>query len=324
MRRRREPSGARGAGTLRAARLGVLVLLALASSGPAAAWHGRTHRWIAEAAAGRLPESMPPFLRRAADDLGRAAIDPDVWRHDAAPALAAATRSDHYFSLERLGAAGWPERRDLFLLRLGEGGRDAGWIGTLPLAVAETSDRLALAFAQHRCWPDDRAIQARAIEHAGVLAHFAADLVQPLHTTIHHDGRALADGTSPGDGSHLWSDRLIELSLVEPLRVARRVEPLVIDDVARASRRLLRASHARVARAYAMVARVRQSEAAPPRAVRRYARERFRTGVGFVAGLWVEAWRRSATIELPEWLAAARGGGAALQAGCGVANDVRE
>lgn len=311
-------------GCPRAVRFGVLALLAFAASGPAAAWHGRTHRWIAEAAAGRLPDSMPLFLRQAASDLGRAAIDPDVWRHDAAPALAAATLSDHYFSLERLAEAGWPERRDRFLRRLGEQGRDAGWIGTLPLAVAETSDRLALALAQHRCWPDDRGIQARAIEHAGVLAHFAADLVQPLHSTIHHDGRASPDGASPQDGSHVWSDRVIELSLRDPVGVARRVEPLAIDDVPAASRRLLQASHDRVDRAYAMIARVRQSEAPPPRAVRRYARERFRTGVGFVAGLWVEAWQRSAGIELPEWLAAARGEGAAPQAGCGATSEAGE
>lgn len=291
---------------LRGLTLGLMVFLAGAAA--ASAWNGKTHRQVAEVAATRLPGDLPAFLRTAGPALGRAAIDPDVWRNEATSALRAATRADHYFDLERVETAVWPERRHTYLARLGTAGHDAGWTGTLPLAIAEHSDRLALALAEYRCWPDDAAIRARVIETAGVLAHFAADLQQPLHTSIHHDGRARPDGSSPGDGSHVWSDRLIEWAIDDPHRVARRVEPLQIVDVATATRTQLEASHAKLDRAYTAVALAREAERGrAPRELRRYAEERLRAAVAFVAGLWIEAWQRSERIELPGWLPAARG-----------------
>ena len=69
-------------------------------------------------------------------------------------------------------------------------------------AVAEWTEKLALAFAQHRRWPENTLVQAECLLTAASLAHYAQDLCQPLHTSVHFDGRALEGGKSPRSGIH--------------------------------------------------------------------------------------------------------------------------
>ncbi len=53
-------------------------------------------------------------------------------------------------------------------------------------------------------------MQAKALVYAVFLAHYAADASQPLHLTIHFDGRIEADGTVVGRGIHEKVDGIVQ------------------------------------------------------------------------------------------------------------------
>ena len=60
---------------------------------------------------------------------------------------------------------------------------------TLPYSIAEWTQRLTIAFAEHRNDPENPHVRAKCLVFAGILSHYAADLHMPLHTSIHWDGR---------------------------------------------------------------------------------------------------------------------------------------
>jgi len=260
-----------------------LVLLVVAT--PAAAWHARGHRVIAAGAVSILPAELPAAFRAAADSIGHHSVDPDVWRNRATPALADATMPWHYVHLEE-----------------GDGVR----AGELERIVVELAERLTLAFAELRRRPDDPDLQAASRLIAGWLAHFAADLAQPLHTSIHHDGWALPDGSSPQAGIHATVDGLLERVVADPAAAAAGLEPLAIDELEAALAGELAASHAELDAAYAALDRLAAGGGELDAGTTGFVCRRYRAAVRLVAGLYLHAWRRSAAIELPRWLDGAR------------------
>ena len=77
-----------------------------------------------------------------------------------------------------------------------------------------------LAFAEYRERSGDEAVQAKILYIAGVLSHYTGDASQPLHCTVHHDGRVEPDGTSPGTGIYLKMDALPGQLGIQPEEVA--------------------------------------------------------------------------------------------------------
>ena len=176
-------------------------------------------------------------------------------------------------------------------------------VGMAPYAINEWAARLTVAFAEHRRWPNDPAIQQKCLIYAGLLSHYAADLCQPLHTTIHHDGRARSDGSSPKTGIHMKVDALAGKLADRPADLAAglKVEPFA--DVFAATLAELDRSHALVERVYELEAAL-PAYAAPLKADSKsadFARERMRESGRFVASLYVTAWRDSAKIKFPDW-----------------------
>jgi hypothetical protein len=273
--------------------------LALAAAGAAPAWLAEGHRRIAVGALGLLPESVPTFFRGGGSTVGHAAIDPDVFRARDVPALADQEAPDHFVDLELLDGEPLAERRWAQVERLAGNGRAASRIGLLPYAVAEGAERLALCFAEHRRWPAEPAIEAKCLLHAGWLAHYAADLEQPLHTTIHHDGWALPGGESPFTGIHRQIDALVGETAFDSaaaldgleLRAPQDLWPAIVGELA--------ASHARLDGVYALEPFL--ADPTQPR-TGAFACAHYRTAARFVAELYLWAWERSATIELPAWL----------------------
>lgn len=260
-------------------------LALLLAAAPAAAWHARGHRAVAEGAVAILPEELPAPFRAAAASIAHHSVDPDLWRHRATPALAEATAPWHYLHLEP-----------------GPGGGEGG----LERTIVELTDRLTLAFAELRRRPDDPDRLAASVVVAGWLAHFAADLAQPLHTSLHHDGWALPDGTVPAEGLHATADGLLERVVADPVAAAAGLEPLEIAELEAALARELAASHAEVDAVYAALARLAAAGGEiDPRTAALVCR-RYESAVRLLAGLYRHAWRRSATIELPRWLDRAR------------------
>jgi hypothetical protein len=287
----------RGRPSGRALALALLGGLALAPA--VEAWRTGGHRRVTADAVALLPASLPDFFRAGAAAIAASAGDPDLWRNRDTPALADAVSPEHFLDLELVGGKALPERRSEYRRLLARLDLDPQRTGYLPYAIVEGAERLALAFAEHRRSPGSAELRAHCLLAAGWLAHYAADLVQPLHTTIHHDGRARPDGSSPASGIHHEVDALFDaVSADAPLAGA---VPLPVDELWSAVRAELAASHALVDAVYALEPQLdaeRRARAAPE--VAAFARERYRAAARFVAGLFVWSWERSARLELPD------------------------
>jgi hypothetical protein len=279
-----------------------LALLVVAT--PATAWHARGHRAVAAGAVSILPEELPAPFRASADSIAHHSVDPDVWRNRATPALTDATVPWHYVHLEEA-----------------EGTR----AGELDRIIVELTERLTLTFAELRRRPDDPDLQAASRLIAGWLAHFAADLAQPLHTSIHHDGWALPDGSSPHAGIHATVDALVERVVADPAAAAAGLEPLAIEELEAALAAELAASHAELDAVYAALDRLAAGAGEVDAGTAALVCRRYRAAVRLLAGLFLHAWRRSAAIELPRWLDDARADRevAALRADPGADPDFR-
>lgn len=277
-------------------------VLALAPSA-ARGWFAQGHRAVAEAAVAALPEAVPAFFRAAGAEVGALAQVPDLAKGAATPALRDAENPEHYFDVERLAGRPWPELRSRYLAELAGRGLGVAAAGTLPWAIREQTERLALAFALVRRDPGgERGAGARALAlvAAGALAHYAADLEQPLHTTIHHDGWALPDGRPPFDGTHLEVDALLERASFDRAGALAGVRPEVLPDLDRAIRAELAASHAELDRTYGLAVEIAGPEDYARPEVAEFSCERYAAAVRFVGSLLLTAWERSATIAIPD------------------------
>lgn len=285
--------GVRARGWLVAAAAGLLAPAA------APAWLVEGHRRVAVAAVESLPAEVPAFFRDGAGTIGRLAEDPDVWKSRATPHLRDGESPEHFLDVERLRGEPYPEYRSEALRRIGDLDLGIAEVGLLPWAIVEETERLTLAFAELRRWPADEAARVQALAVAGRLAHYGADLVEPLHTTIHHDGWALPDDSTPRAGLHFRVDGLLEN--VE-IALEPALEAPVFPDPVAAVRAEFAASHALVDRTYAIERRLREPGGARDPEVVAFTCERYRAGVRFVAGLMRTAWEASAGVELPDWL----------------------
>jgi hypothetical protein len=267
------------------------------------AWYARGHRLVALAALSTLPPEVPEFVRRGGGTVGRLAMEPDVWKNRATPSLSDRVAPDHYLDFERLQDGRWPPLRSQFLAGIARRGLSTAQIGTLPYAVLEDTQRLTLAFAEARRFPGDEVAREQVLFWAGVLAHYAGDVDQPLHTTIDHDGRAKPDGSSPATGIHARVDALFEKARFDRSAAVAEIRPEGYADLPAAIRSEILASHALVDRVYRLEPQLMAEDGgvAQPDVVA-FTRERFAATAKFIASLYLTAWRDSADVELPDWL----------------------
>lgn len=123
------------------------------------------------------------------------------------PQLTDREEPDHYIDLELLRGESLPEKRHAYLELCQKLNQKPAQVGYLPYAIAEHAQQLTVAFAEYRRFPEHPAIQMKVQVYAGLLAHYAADLSMPLHTTIHFNGRAdPITGQSPKTGIHARID----------------------------------------------------------------------------------------------------------------------
>jgi hypothetical protein len=283
-----------------------LLILAVAAglALPAAAWWPQGHSILTEAAVRALPEEVPAYFREGHGLAAHLAQDPDVAKNRDAPNAQDAETPEHYIDWELLGGRTLPTTRYAFLRLCAEAKLDPKAIGTLPYSVTEWTERLTLAFAEHRKWPENPHIRTKSLVYAGILAHYAGDLCMPLHCTIHFNGRARPDGTSPNSGIHARVDSLIEKVGLKPADLAREQKP-------EAYPRLLPAVLAEIERSRALVDRVYELEAKlppergewkPEPEVVAFTEERGRAATRFLGSLYLSAWRNSHGVRLPVWL----------------------
>jgi hypothetical protein len=288
--------------------LGLLASLVLLTGGGAAlAWWSESHPVITEAAFAALPEDMPGFFRKGKGTVASYSGDPDLWKEKTVPALRSAENPNHFINLEALLGKDLPKTRAEYVRLCWSVNTDADKIGCLPYAIQEEYEKLVMAFAEHRAAPGDKAIQAKILYLAGVLAHYAEDAAQPLHTTIHYDGRARPDKSSPRSGIHLKADALPEklgLTAEEMAKGLKKAEAPK-DGAFTVVLVAIKESHDRVDRLYELEPKLPDAGAEPPKEpdkeLREFCLERCRAGASFTAALWYSAWVQSGKVELPEW-----------------------
>ena len=316
----------------------VVALAAIAAfASPARAWFTVGHAKVARAAVRALPAEVPRFFRDGAFRVGEAAVDPDLFKDRNLVALRAAEDPNHYLDWELIAGMPLPADRWAFIAQVGERKVAPNNVGILPYSLLESVQRLTMTFAEYRHYPGDEAIQQKALVYAGWLAHYAGDLEQPLHTTIHHDGRALPDGSTPKTGIHQLVDGLLERVPFDEATVTHDLPIQVYPDAWAAIQAELAKSHALVDHVYTLEPDLRKAfppppppaptptaarpgapsppanlepaaTAAPtprppvPPSVTTFTTERFRATASFLASLYRTAWEQSSAIQLPSWL----------------------
>ena len=281
-------------------------LAALALAPPAAAWWGDTHALMTRAAVLALPEEVPAFFRAGGEMAAHFSFDPDIAKNRGAPHVRHGEHPEHFVDIELLRGEELPDQRYEFVALCHTLGAAPEEVGFAPYAVTEYAERLAVAFAEHRKWPENEAIRVKCLVYAGFLAHYAGDLVQPLHATIHYNGRIGEDGLRTGAGIHEQVDSLIERIGLTAEELAEGVQARPVEGgLFAAVRAQVLESNGQVDRVYELAGGLDP----PSAAARDFAGERGRRAAAFTASLYLTAWRMSEGIRLPSWLKRSPGSG---------------
>jgi hypothetical protein len=283
-----------------------VMVLILAGLAPGWSWWPAGHGIIAHGAVLALPQEVPPFFRSGGDLIAHCSFDPDVAKNRQTPNVRDAEEPEHYIDYELLQGRPLPPTRYQYLKLCGEAKLDPEKVGTAPYAVAEWTERLTVALAEHRKWPENPSIRTKCLVYAGFLAHYAGDLCQPLHCTVHHDGRAKPDGSSPRTGIHQKVDALIEKLDLKPEHLAGNQKVEAFDNLMPAIVKEIELSRSLIDHVYELEQKLPPAEgaltAAPPAEVGAFTVERGRASTRFLASLYLTAWKKSAGITLPPWL----------------------
>ena len=282
----------------------VCVILLVAGSSAWGWWSGG-HGILTEAAVKALPDDVPAFFRSGERMIAHCSYDPDISKNRGTPHVRGAEHPEHYLDLELLQGRPLPKSRYEFTQLCTELGVKPEKVGFVPYAVAEWTERLAVAFAEHRKWPDNPFIQNKCLVYAGFIAHYAQDMCQPLHLTIHFDGWKQPDGSVLHKGIHEKVDALIEYLPLDPddLAHAQKIEPL--DDLMGEILKQFEAGHAMVEGVYELGDSLPSSGGKEWERVPRvidFATERARESTRFTAVLYLTAWELSGKIKLDGWL----------------------
>jgi hypothetical protein len=274
--------------------VGVGIVAALALTGLTQAWWVKGHESITEAAAAALPDEMPAFFRAGGKAMAHYAGDPDRWKNPSCRELRDAIAPDHYLDLEDLQGKDLPPTRYEAIALMHELKAKPERVGLLPWAIMENYERLCCAFYDLRQDPDNAAIRAKCLVHAGTLAHFTGDCVMPLHTTRHYDGRIGDDGKKTQGGIHAKIDAFPEKNGIGGEEIARGLKAKAVDDVWPYVVATFKESHKHIDRCYELDKA--GAFARPTEESRKFILERCRAGAQFTADLWYSAWLQSAKM----------------------------
>jgi hypothetical protein len=289
----------------------VLLVFVLAATPPAQTWGQDGHIWINHAAAKKLPDSMPKFLRNAADRLAYLGPEPDRWRSTAEPFLKNAQEADHYIDFERVeDMEPLPVGRYEFLKRLYEkrakiAGPQADdflpeKVGLQPYITMEVYERLKAAFREYRglkaAGKNTRDVEQAAIFYAAWLGHYVADGSQPLHTTIHFNGWVgdNPQGYSTKNDIHWKYESTFVVATQSEKQFAPLLkDPVKLNNVFQDYVGYLKQSLALVPTVYELEKKGALEGKGTPESVE-FTRQRLAAGAQMLINMWYTAWLESA------------------------------
>lgn len=265
---------------------------------------------MTEAAVRTLPPELPQFFREGIRTIAHCSVDPDAFKNRMAPQLTNREEPDHYFDLELLREEQLPDKRHAYIELCQRLQLKPAQVGYLPYSITEHTQMLTLALAEYRRFPDDPAIEQKVLVYAGLLAHYAADLSMPLHCTVHWNGKAdPVTGKSPMTGIHSRIDALIEQLELTTDDLSRDIKLEAIPATPAGVLVEIHQSRLHIDATYELESLLPTKDLpitqVDPK-VRAFALERGRHAVKVIAGLYLTAWRDSASVELPDWLIKAR------------------
>ncbi len=269
-------------------------------------WGAKGHGIVSRAAFRHLPAGMPAFFMEAEAQLVYLGPEPDRWRSRELEAMDQAWTYDHYIDLENV-PAGAPEAADRyeFLAALYEAGiqRPQQFVGFLPWRMLEVYQRLATEFAIWRNMeegPERSFVEARILNDAGILGHYAADAAQPHHTTIHFNGWAERApnprGFTRARDFHSRFESAFVNAHLSHADVERRLssETRSITDAREAIWAHVRESNATVERQYQLEQIHGFDPDAPPHPeLKEFVARRLTAGAEMLRALWWSAWVES-------------------------------
>ena len=272
-------------------------------------WGSDGHRMAARAATGILPAEMPTFFREAGGQLEYLSPEPDRWRNGDLREMDEAWKYDHYIDLENVppGALDAADRYE-FLAELFEAGieRPQQNVGFLPFRILEMYQRLANGFAHWRlssAGSDRDWMEARILNDAGLIGHYAVDAAQPHHTTIHFNGWAEDTPNPRGFTTDREFHSRFESGFVrshlsfEDLPPRMPSSPEKLGDVRAAIWEHVRSSNATVEHLYELEKRHGFDADSPPHPeAREFAIQRLTAGAEMLAAIWWTAWLESEAI----------------------------
>jgi len=156
------------------------------------AWWEKGHQIVSHNAARVIAPEMPGFFQQGGETLVYLSIAADQWKQYGT-ALRNSESPNHFLDLEKITSDpdnyAMAANRYIAITAYLKQGETVGGVGLLPYQIIEYYQRLTGAFAKYRRDPHDKIAQQEALFYGGVLSHYVGDLFQPLHTTIHFDGR---------------------------------------------------------------------------------------------------------------------------------------
>jgi hypothetical protein len=282
----------------------VTILAVVLSSQLALGWWAYGHRLIVRSVFGYMPKDTPKFFVKGSETIAFYSVDPDVSKNWNTPGLRSTETPEHYFDLEYFkDIKKLPKTRAGYIKYCQKNGVDPYKAGYLPYAINEWYERLVIAFAEHRKWPKNKAVQAKCLYVAGVLAHYAGDACQPLHTTIHYDGRSKKGKKSPKTGIHAKVDGLPEALGMKD--TGSNKGPIEVPDVWSTIIGALATSHKQVDDVYKLEKKLPEAGKKPKGKVdpdvKHAARLWMHLSKRLLRTLYYTAWKRSVGVGLPKW-----------------------
>jgi hypothetical protein len=273
------------------------------------AWHLEGHHILTLASVASLPNEIPSFFREGAPSIAHMSLDPDMGKHKGTPHVRAAEYPEHFLDREMLKADTLPESRYEYIKLCYEYNVAPEKIGLVPYALGEWTERLAVAFAEHRKWPDNPHIKMKCLIYAGFVAHYAEDMCQPLHLTIHYNGRVQADGSVQQKGIHGKVDGLVSFLKMTPEALAKNQEVVPLENLMPGILAQFNTGFALVDHVYDLGERIPNYDATEwekDNEVIDFAVDRARESVRFTAQLYLTAWHLSESLKFDDYITRAK------------------
>ncbi len=293
----------------------LLVLIALIVNPLAVrGWGQKGHEISGLVAAKKLPNEMPNFFRKAAEQLSYLNPEPDRWRSrdesNLDRAMDSAYAPDHFLDMELVPEAAMKSvNRYDFTAELIKAGQKPTTAGFVPFRMLELFQTLRIEFRLWRAEKDSKKrkwIEQRIINDAGILGHYVSDSANPHHTTIHYNGWS---GANPNGYTVFSRERGIHFRFEEEFVSAKiglndvlplvSATPRVIEKPREELWEYLKASNRLVEPLYILDKKEPFSATNNSPEHKKFVVERLAVGAQMLRDLWWTAWTTSATPVTP-------------------------